>query len=181
MCRYFDNTSYKLYDIILKYVTIKEINLKRYLQERILDMRGKIEVEQVKSNGEIVFDYDTSISVTKIYERIKAYFPNICKDAEGIIVGKYNDKKYSIRAKNITYLGNPHPEFKKRIQISNDLQDFYNKSKSKRYYLSNIGDDVIYTRNIFLGCFLLNISFCFAVATCVYISVILIELCPSIS
>ena len=97
-------------------------------------MRGKIEVEQVKSNGEIVVDYDTSISVTKIYDRVKAYFPNIYKDAEGIIVGKYNDKKYSIRAKNITYLGNPHPAFKKRIQISNDLQDFYKKSKSKGYY-----------------------------------------------
>ncbi len=97
-------------------------------------MRGKVEVEQVNSNGEIVVDYDTSISTMAMYERIKEYFPKIGKDSESMIVGEYQNKKYSIRAKNITYLGNPHPKFKKRIQISNDLQDFYNKSKSKGYY-----------------------------------------------
>lgn len=33
--------------------------------------------------------------------------------------------EYTKRCKNVTYLGNPHPHFKKRIQISDDLYDFY--------------------------------------------------------
>ena len=39
--------------------------------------------------------------------------------------GQYRGRRYAIRAKNITYLGNPHPAFKKRIQIPGDLQAFY--------------------------------------------------------
>ena len=33
---------------------------------------------------------------------------------------------------------------------------------------------------LFLGCFNERISFCLAIATCVYICVVIIELCPSI-
>ena len=64
-------------------------------------MRGKVEVEQVKNNGEIVIDYDVSISPKEIYKRLKKYFPGIGKDSEGTIVGEYKGKKYAIRAKNI--------------------------------------------------------------------------------
>ena len=48
-------------------------------------------------------------------------------------MGNYQGFKYSIRVKNITYLGNPHPVYKKRIQISPDLQEFYGKSKNLGY------------------------------------------------
>lgn len=95
-------------------------------------MRGNVQVEQINQEGNIVIDYDTSVSVKQIYDRIREYFPNIQKK-DGMIVGDYKGKKYSIRAKNITYLGNPHPIFKKRIQIPTDLQEFYKKSLRKNY------------------------------------------------
>ena len=95
-------------------------------------MRGNILVEQINQEGNIVIDYDTSISIKQIYDRISKYFPKIQKK-DGMIVGDYKGKKYSIRAKNITYLGNPHPHFKKRIQIPEDLQKFYNKSIEKKF------------------------------------------------
>lgn len=95
-------------------------------------MRGNVLVEQVDLEGNIIIDYDTSVSPKQLYEKIKIYFPKVTKDNNNI-VGEYNGKKYSIRAKNITYLGNPHPIFKKRIQISNDLQDFYKWSLKNDY------------------------------------------------
>lgn len=93
--------------------------------------RGNTTVEQVDKEGFICIDYDTSLSVTEIYDRIKQYFPHIYKSGDGMICGEHSGKKYSIRAKNITYLGNPHPHYKKRIQISDDLRDFYNKSEER--------------------------------------------------
>lgn len=87
------------------------------------------QVEQVNSDGEIVEDYDTSLSASAIYDKLSQCFPNIKKNSDGIIWGEYKGDKYSIRIKNVTYLGNPHPNFKKRIQIPNDLHDFYKKSK----------------------------------------------------
>jgi len=92
-------------------------------------MKGNKLVEQVDKQGNITIDYDISISPVAMFNRIKKYFPKVSKDDEGMICGEYNDQKYAIRAKNITYLGNPHPEYKKRIQIPDDLQTFYKKSK----------------------------------------------------
>ena len=88
-------------------------------------------VEQVDNNGNIIFDYDTSITITEIYQRIFDSFPGIYKDNDGMICGEHNGNKYSIRAKNITYLGHPHPLFKKRIQIPIDFPEFYSRSIEK--------------------------------------------------
>lgn len=90
-------------------------------------------VEQVQSDGSIVEDYDQTISVKKLYERIQCYFPEIYHDENGMICGKYQEKIYSIRAKNVSYLGNPHPAFKKRVQIPHDLPAFYEKSLAAGY------------------------------------------------
>jgi len=88
-------------------------------------------VEQINSNGEIVFDYDTSLSPTQIFSQLRKDFPNIRKE-NGLIVGTYENIDYSILIKNVTYLGHPHPLYKKRIQISG-LPDFYEKSVSNNY------------------------------------------------
>ena len=82
-------------------------------------------VEQVDVNGNIVNDYDTSLSVKALFEVISNSFPSIYKDDDGMICGEINGKGFAIRAKNITYLGHPHPLYKKRIQIAGDLQQFY--------------------------------------------------------
>lgn len=94
---------------------------------------GAALVEQVTSSGDIILGCDYSLSSSELFERIKNNFPNIEKDTDGFIHGNYKGFKFSIRAKNITYLGNPHPEFKKRIQISDDLHQFVNQSKDRGY------------------------------------------------
>lgn len=63
-------------------------------------MKGKVIVEQVDKKGNIIEDYDESISRVKLYSNIKKYFPNICQDEEGVICGKYDGKKYAIRVEN---------------------------------------------------------------------------------
>lgn len=88
-------------------------------------------VEQVDVDGNIFLGYDTSLSANRLFEVIHDYFPSIYKDEDGMICGEYNGIGYSVRAKNITYLGNPHPVYKKRIQIADDLQNFYKRSKEK--------------------------------------------------
>ena len=85
---------------------------------------GKVLVDQVTVNGDIIAGYDCSLTVTEIYDRLSRYFPGIHKEND-LIIGEYEGKRYSLRCKNITYLGNPHPVFKKRIQIAGDLVDFY--------------------------------------------------------
>lgn len=86
-------------------------------------------VEQVDSDGNIVMDYDTSLSRKRLFEVLSEHFPNLHMDKDGMIWGVYGQERYAIRAKNITYLGHPHPLFKKRIQIAGDLWDFYHKAK----------------------------------------------------
>ena len=88
-------------------------------------------VEQVDVYGNIVMGYDHSLSTSKIFEVLKQNFPNIYKDEDNMICGEYDGRGYAIRIKNITYLGHPHPLFKKRIQITNDLQSFYQNAKRK--------------------------------------------------
>ena len=103
---------------------------------------GTALVEQVTSSGDIILGCDFSLSTSEIFDRLQKYFPNIEKNSDGFIHGNYKGFKYSIQAKNITYLGNPHPEFKKRIQISDDLPQFYQHFKSLGYVPLLIG---IYT------------------------------------
>ena len=57
--------------------------------------RGNTTVEQVDKEGFICIDYDTSLSVTEIYDRIKQYFPHIYKSGDGMICGEHSGKKYS--------------------------------------------------------------------------------------
>ena len=94
--------------------------------------KGNKIVEQVSSDGFINYDYDQSLSPTEIFELIKRYFPKIKKMSidQRVFIGEYNGKKFAIRCKNVTYLGNPHPAFKKRIQISDDLYSFNNLALS---------------------------------------------------
>lgn len=94
---------------------------------------GKALVEQVTINGDLETGHDNILSSSEIFSCLQNFFPGIIKDSENGITGNYKGFKYAIRIKNITYLGNPHPVYKKRIQISPDLQDFYSKAKGKGY------------------------------------------------
>ena len=119
-------------------------------------------VEQVNTDGTIVCDYDQTLSVRRLYmNALRHIFPGIYRDEDGIICGVYQGRKYSIRAKNVSYLGNPHPVFKKRIQIANDLKEFLPGIScqrisayfvrgytpiSKRYYSVPFGLRISYTK-----------------------------------
>lgn len=90
-------------------------------------------VDQVTSSGLIISEQDQILSVSEIRTFLLSCFPNleVVKTTSGIVyLGHYNGKSFSIRCKNISYLGYPHPAFKKRIQISDDLQSFYSYSRS---------------------------------------------------
>ena len=86
---------------------------------------GNVTVEQVDVDGNIVIDYDCSLSSSELFNRVSKYFKNIRKDERGVVCGTHGNNEYMLRMKNITYLGNPHPHFKKRIQIADDLKQFY--------------------------------------------------------
>lgn len=85
-------------------------------------------IDQIESNGNILLDYDEKLSNKEILEVLMRYFPNL-KNDDGMIIGKFEDKKYSIYCKNITYLGFPWQTFKKRIQIGTNFKQFCSKSE----------------------------------------------------
>lgn len=94
--------------------------------------KGNIDVLQVSDTGAIYNDKDVSLTPKEIYGYFEKYWPQIQQqevNGKKLIVGFYNGKKYAISCKNVTYLGIPHPIFKKRIQISG-LQEFYDDAVS---------------------------------------------------
>ena len=109
-----------------------------------VDMKlGHIIVEQVNKQSELVLDYDQSLTSDELFTLIKNYFPNIEETQKSKIYhGVVDDLKFSLRIKNITYLGHPHPKFKKRIQIASDLKEFVQESRLNGYVPLLIG---IYT------------------------------------
>lgn len=50
---------------------------------------------------------------------------------KNVIVYEQSDKKIVLLTKNITYLGNPHPIYKKRIQLPDWYQSFYSNLKTE--------------------------------------------------
>lgn len=73
------------------------------------------EIEQIFGD-KVVLDFDKKLSKTQIIEVLKKDF--------GVLKNNKNpyecfvNKDIKLFVKQITYLGNPHPIFKKRIQIS---------------------------------------------------------------
>lgn len=94
--------------------------------------RGNKKVDQITKDGLLVTDYDLSLSKNEMFKVLEQHF-NGLKKMEGspeFYIGEYKGHRYAIRCKNVTYLGNPHPGFKKRIQIADDLSKFYETAKN---------------------------------------------------
>ena len=68
--------------------------------------------EQVLRNGNIVVDYDQTLSTKEIKKLLYELFNPVIKD-DGKQFVLYN--KIALLACNVTYLGNPHPIYKKRL------------------------------------------------------------------
>lgn len=83
--------------------------------------------EQVLRNGNITIDYDQTLTSKEIDNLFLDLFnPVIKKDGKQFIL--YN--KIGILACNVTYLGNPHPIFKKRIQLKSYYLDYLAKNSN---------------------------------------------------
>lgn len=87
-------------------------------------------VEQLSSQCEVVLDYAEVLSKKEIKEIVTKYFPNTFV-RDGFIYGRYDKTDFSIFIKNISYLGNPHPIFKKRIQISSEFKRIYQENSNR--------------------------------------------------
>lgn len=79
-------------------------------------------VEQVTNDIKIIEDYDKILSKSQVKNKFEKLFENI-KLLDNLII--INDC-VSILCANITYLGHPHPLYKKRIQLKNYYIDYYN-------------------------------------------------------
>lgn len=99
--------------------------------------KSNVMVEQVYHN-QVVEDFANILSKSEINNLLIKNFENI-ELRDNVLYGDYFGKKYCIFAKNISYLGNPHPIFKKRIQIPNNFIDLYKNNKSKNIETLLIG------------------------------------------
>lgn len=73
-------------------------------------------VEQIDILGQIIIDHSEILSNKELAKILIDSFQ--CKiETDGNAYGIYENKKYCLCFKNISYLGTPHPIYKKRIQI----------------------------------------------------------------
>ena len=87
-------------------------------------------VEQIL-NSTVVEDYAEILTPTEMKEIICESFKDSIVSSDGYIYGSYMGTKYCILCKNISYLGNPHPIYKKRIQIPDGFITLYNENIKK--------------------------------------------------
>ena len=97
--------------------------------------------EQILKNGNIVIDYDQTLSTKEISKLLFGLFkPVIRKEEKQFVL--YD--KIALLACNVTYLGNPHPIYKKRIQLKSYYLDFLTKNTANNLKTLYLG---IYTYN----------------------------------
>ena len=81
--------------------------------------------EQVLRNGNITVDYDQTLTTKEIKKLLFGMFePVVKQDGKQFVL--YD--KIALLACNVTYLGNPHPIYKKRIQLKSYYLDYLAKS-----------------------------------------------------
>lgn len=100
--------------------------------------KSNVKVEQIY-NGNVVEDYGEILSKSELQYFLKNVFPSLSVKDNNYLYGNYNGKDYCIFYKNVSYLGNPHPIFKKRIQLPLDFKKVYEENKSKNIETLLIG------------------------------------------
>ena len=99
---------------------------------------SNVKVEQVY-HGEVIEDYGEILTSSEIQYFLKGMFDSLILNKNGYLYGKYRNKEYCLFYKNISYLGNPHPKFKKRIQIPTDFKKIYEENRDKNITTLLIG------------------------------------------
>lgn len=110
---------------------------------------GNTLVEQISKDLSVVKDYDQSLSPKELRDVLLSVFPNSWIDGD-YVYGKYDEITYCIYSKNITYLGTPHPLFKKRIQIGDKFKKLYYDNESKGIVTLLIGIYTYGETNVFV-------------------------------
>ena len=98
-------------------------------------------VDQVLKNGHVVKDYDQTLSPKQIDALFKGLFGDeFQKDGkQRVLFGRVG-----VLAANVTYLGNKHPEYKKRIQLKDYYPEYATSNAKKGLKTVYVG---IYTYN----------------------------------
>lgn len=96
---------------------------------------------QILKNGHLIKDFDQTLTTKEIYKLFEKMFGDNLKkdDKQYILFGKV-----AILAANVTYLGNPHPDYKKRIQLKDYYLEYAKKNNEKGLTTLFVG---IYTYN----------------------------------
>lgn len=87
------------------------------------------ESEQITSDLELVYEHDVRLKRSEIRDIFISVFGQRYSEekilGKKVDVVKYNNKNYILLTCQITYLGNPHPTFKKRVQLKSWFKDVY--------------------------------------------------------
>ena len=98
-------------------------------------------IEQIHQ-GFVVFDFDTVLSRTEISAQLAQDFTAI--GAGNPYSFDYDGKNYTLLVKQVTYLGHPHLDFKKRIQIPSSWREWLQKPNTLLVGLYRYQTTVIY-------------------------------------
>ena len=88
---------------------------------------SNLKSEQINENLEIVMDNGEILNKDELVNILLENFPNT-EEKDGVLYGEKEGKKYCIYFKNISYLGTPHPFFKKRIQIGDNFKTVFKEN-----------------------------------------------------
>lgn len=104
-------------------------------------------VEQINRFGNIVIDYDQKLTTKEIKKLLFEMFdPVIKQDGKQFLL--YD--KIALLACNVTYLGNPHPIYKRRIQLKSYYLDYLVKNSSKNIKTLYLGIYTYYRTRLFV-------------------------------
>lgn len=90
---------------------------------------SNIKVEQITDKYEVVEDYGEILTKNEMKDILLENFTNT-EYKNGCLYGEKSGHKYCVYFKNVSYLGTPHPFFKKRIQIGDNFKDIYTENQN---------------------------------------------------
>jgi len=100
-------------------------------------------VEQITKKGSVVISEDLIFSKKEITTVLSNFFPSI-KEINNHYVISNNGTDYHLLVKNISYLGHPHPIYKKRIQVPKNWSNFLKKDNSFLMGVYHFEDNLIF-------------------------------------
>lgn len=99
---------------------------------------SNIKVEQVNNRYEVIEDYGEILTKKEMAYLLLRNFSG-SEYRNGCIYGEKSNNKYCIYFKNVSYLGTPHPYFKKRIQIGENFKNVYKENMKENVQTLLIG------------------------------------------